>query len=298
MAQHIWLVLKIILLVLLFAVLYVSIHSLLHGLLRERRGLPFMRIRMMLEKEQRSRWLRSWYLVPRDLTSLTEIQGLLESSGLKIDAVDYTAGKRLLGFMVSLLCCVSYLAWELELLSGDLLLWIVGIWVLAGALLLSDKVILRVIREQRRAHIVRDIQIISSQLLYYKHSQMNIHSQLQRCVPLAMYIRKELQLMVNEWYEGSSEALQKFRRRMATDEADDFAETLNALRLHGSERYYDLLEERIRNYKEKLSLIREGRKEAVSYVLFLLSGIPIMYTFLIFIYPWVAESRVLFDSLG
>lgn len=298
MAQHIWLMLKILLLVLLFAAVYVSIHSLLHGLRRERRGLPFMRIRMMLERERRYRWFRSWFLVPREPSIMAEIQGLLEASGLKIDALDYTASKRLLGFMFSLLLSLSYIAWKLELMPGDQLLWATGICVMVIALLLNDKIILRMIREQRRARIVRDVQIVSSQLLYYRHSRMNVHSQLQRCVPLALFIRKELQLLVNEWYEGSSEALQKFRRRLATDEADDFAETLNALRMYGSERYYDLLEERIRSYKEKLSLIREGRKEAASYILFLISGIPIMYTFLIFIYPWVAESRVLFDALG
>lgn len=252
----------------------------------------------MLLDRRKYKFYRSLLLVPKDKVRLEELQSLLTACGLRVEAVDYTAGRRAL-IAISILVSVSiYIAWQWQLVEGIVLLIMIGVCGIIIGLLSADKLILRTVREQRRARIVQDVQVISSQLLYYRNSRLNIHHQLQRCVPLVSFIRKELQLLVNEWYEGSHEAILQFRRRLSTDEADDFAETLDALRQHDSESYYDLLQERIRSYKEKLELIRDGRKEATSYVLFLLSGIPILYTFLIFIYPWVAEARFLFDSLS
>jgi len=282
----------------LFATVYAAVSSLLHGILPRKPVLPLQRIRIMLEKQRRYRLLRSLRLVPKDESRLEELRSLLEACGWPIDAASYTAIRRLLIINFSLLGALAYWGWEKQWIPGTALLIVTAVCCAGLVVLGSDKLIWRALREQRRARIVREVQLVSSQLLYYKHSRMNLHNQLQRCVPLTSYIRKELQLLVNEWYEGAGEAIRRFRKRLATDEADDFAETLDALRLHGSEAYYDLLEERIRSYKEKLALIREGRKEATSYLLFVMSGVPILYTFLIFIYPWIAESRALFQSLG
>ena len=282
----------------LFGTTYAAVSSLLLYLLPRKPVLPLQRVRLMLEKRRRYRLLRSLFLVPKEESRLTELGSLLEACGWPIDAADYTAGKRLLIISFALIGALAYWGWEKQWIAGMALLAVAAVCVAVLVVLGCDKLIWRAMREQRRARIVREIQLVSSQLLYYKHSRMNLHHQLQRCVPLTSYIRKELQLLVNEWYEGAGEAIRRFRKRLATDEADDFAETLNALRLHGSETYYELLEERIHSYKEKLALIREGRKEATSYLLFVMSGVPIFYTFLIFIYPWVAESRVLFQSLG
>jgi len=282
----------------LFITTYVAVSSLILYLLPLRPALPLQRVKLMLEKRRRYRLLRCLFLVPKEESRLEELGSLLESSGWSIDATDYTAGKRLLIVVFTFGGMLAYWGWEKQWISGIALLAAAAVCVTVLVVLGCDKLIWRAMREQRRARIVREIQLVSSQLLYYKHSRMNLHHQLQRCVPLTSYIRKELQLMVNEWYEGAGEAIRRFRKRLMTDEADDFAETLNALRLHGSEHYYELLEERISYYKERLALIREGRKEATSYLLFVMSGVPIFYTFLIFIYPWVAEARVLFQSLG
>lgn len=75
-------------------------------------------------------------------------------------------------------------------------------------------------------------------------------------------------------------------------------ETLDALRLHESPEYYELLRVRIADYKEKIELAKESRKESTSYFLFVIAGIPILYTFQIFIYPWVREGQKLFQSLS
>jgi hypothetical protein len=282
----------------LFATAYVAVSSLLLCLLPRKPVLPLQRIRLMLEKRRRYRLLRALLLVPKEESRLDELRILLEACGWPIDAADYTAVKRLLIIGLTFIGAIAYRGWEQQWIAGMALIAVAAACVAALVVLGCDRLIWRAMREQRRARIVREIQLISSQLLYYKHSRMNLHHQLQRCVPLTSYIRRELQLLVNEWYEGAGEAIRRFRKRLATEEAYDFAETLNALRLHGSETYYELLQERIRSYKEKLALIRDGRKEATSYLLFVMSGVPIFYTFLIFIYPWVAESRVLFQSLG
>lgn len=291
---HMW---EAVVLVILFLAIYIAVSSLLLYLWPNRRIDPLRRIRLMLAQERKLRWYRRLRLLPKQSSQLEELRSLLTACGLQVDAADYAVVRRLLSAAVILVAAAAYLAWEQRWLAGSVLyiVWIIG--GAAAALLACDQMILRGMRERRRARIVQDLQAISLQLLYYRQSSLNIHSQLQRCVPLAVHIRKEMQLLVNEWYEGSGEAIAKFRRRLTVEEADDFAETLNALRLHGSERYYDLLEERARSYKEKLALIREGRREAASYVLFLIAGIPILYTFLIFIYPWVAESRYLFSTL-
>jgi hypothetical protein len=293
-----WMVLELVFMLLLFAAVYVCVRHLLHALLPEGRPFPFARIRELLAKQRRYRVLRSMFLVPRHESGLEEIRHLIASCGWTIDAVSYTAVKRFIVSLCVLLIVVVYAGWHFGWVEDAAVIWVVLVCGTVTVIASFDKSIMRTVREQRRAKIVHDVHVISSQLLYYRKSRLNVHGQLQRCVPLATYIRKELQLLVNEWYEGSGEAIRKFRDRLATDEAADFAETLYALHLYGGDRYYELLEERIRSYKEKLALIRDSRKEATSYVLFLLSGIPIMYTFLIFIYPWIAESRRLFDMLN
>lgn len=298
MTYQLWELLRIVIMILLFAVIFISVSHLLHGLLPARRIWPLERIRDMLFRKRKYRVLRSLFLVPRQESDLEELRSLLASCGWSMDAVNYTAWKRLV-IAVSIIALVAiYVISEIGWTSGKFLLWMTLVSAVLLVLAASDRIILRAVLEQRRAKIVQDVHVISAQLLYYRRSGLNLHGQLQRCLPLAMYIRKELQLLVNEWYEGPGEAIRKFRFRLATDEAIEFAETLLALHQYGSERYYELLEKRIRSYKEKLALVRESRKEASSYVLFLLSGIPIIYTFLIFIYPWVAESRYLFDSLS
>lgn len=297
-AASILLTTQIAVIVLLFVSLFIAVYTLLLVWLPRRTPLPLQRLREALAKQKRYRFLRSLLLVPRRESQLDELRSLFTACGIQSDAAVYEACKRLILFLCSLVLVHGSALWLAKADTPPLVIWLSVFSLVAIVLFSFDKALLRTLREHRRARIVQDVQVISSQLLYYKDSRLNLHVQLLRCLPLAGYIRKEMQLLVNEWYEGSHEALQRFRKRLSTDEADDFAETLHVLHLHDSKDYYDLLQERIRNYKEKLALIRDGRKEAASYMLFLLAGIPILYTFIIFIYPWVAEARYLFGTLG
>ncbi|MNC52820.1 hypothetical protein D3C75_1021900 [compost metagenome] len=85
---------------------------------------------------------------------------------------------------------------------------------------------------------------------------------------------------------------------MGTEEGHGFAETLNYLRLYDNEAYYHLLRRRVDDCKERLELLRDSRKESASYALFVIAALPIMYTFQIFIYPWVQEGQRLFQGLN
>ncbi len=127
---------------------------------------------------------------------------------------------------------------------------------------------------------------------------MNLHSKLLRCLPYTKTIRGELDLLTREWYESAEKAMKQFKNRLGTEEGISFAETLDSLRLNESEHFYDLLRQRIQDYKDKIDLTKESKKESHSYLLFILAGIPILNTFRVFVYPWVQEGQRLFESLN
>src|SRR5690606_19026827 len=121
---------------------------------------------------------------------------------------------------------------------------------------------------------------------------------LMRCLPLTRMIRGELTGLLNEWYHDPDQALSRFERRLGTEEAHGFAEILRSMRMHESEEVYGLLREMVNEYKARTELAKEGRKETFSYVLFVLAGIPILYMFQVFLYPWVLEASRLFEALN
>lgn len=228
---------------------------------------------------------------------MTERQALLAGCGYTGDAALYVLIRRLLLIAVPPLmlaaAALNYygLAWRLS-----------PVWLLfPSALCISliwDMPVLQYIRRIRSQRITKEIYVISSQLLYLSGSSLNVHTKLMRCVPYAKTIRADMQRLLGEWYHDAEGALHRFKLRLGTEEGLSFAETIDSLRLHEDEAYYALLRERLQDYKDKLELVKESRKESTSYVLFVLAGIPILYTFQIFIYPWVREGQRLFDSLN
>jgi hypothetical protein len=165
-------------------------------------------------------------------------------------------------------------------------------------MLMFDQTILHWVKRKREAKIVEEIYAVSKQLLFYSQSKMNLHSKLSKCVPYTQTIRSDLLLLLHEWYEDADQAVNRFKRRLAVSEAYSFAETLNSLRLDENEDYYALLRQRMQDYKEKIELGRESKKESMSYVLYVLAGIPILNTFRVFVYPWIEEGKKLFDALS
>lgn len=223
---------------------------------------------------------------------------LLRASGFPYDVSVYFIAKRSIAAMCLVVGGGAYAMHDSGMTIG--ISPIYGMLAAAVGLIfvMFDKSLLEAARIRRTQRIVNEIYMLSNQLLYYTGSRMNLHSKLIRCIPYTRVIRSEMQLLVNEWYQDADEALRQFKARLGTEEAFSFAETLNTLRLHESSSYYELLRQRIQDYKEKLDMAKESRKETTSYLLFVLAGIPILNTFRVFIYPWVSEGQKLFMILN
>lgn len=262
---------------------------------------------------RRSRWRISWqgwrrWTVPpwflrlwrtdRESAALHERRVWLIGCGLRIQPGLYLACRRMVIFLSF---SIAAFLWIFDML---------GIWPLRStwnAMLLSalpacaawfDGAALNVVRRYRTDRIRRELIAISSQLLYYTGSRLHLHGKLMRCLPLTGIIRTEMGMLLNEWYHDPDGAIRKFKERLGTEEAYGFSECLRSLRLHESDDVYDLLRELVREYKAKIELAKQGRKETASYLLFVLAGVPILYTFQIFLYPWVQEASRLFDALN
>lgn len=169
--------------------------------------------------------------------------------------------------------------------------------LLAGALWV-DRTWLRAVQKMRSLQFTKEIYVVSNQLLYFADSNLNIHAKLMRCMPYTKAMRVDMERLLAEWYHDPALALRQFKLRVGTEDGMSFVETIDAIRQHESSQYYELLRIRISDYKEKLELAKDSRKESTSYVLFIIAGIPILYTFQVFIYPWVREGQKLFQSLG
>ncbi|MCM3749077.1 hypothetical protein M3223_17105 [Paenibacillus pasadenensis] len=235
----------------------------------------------------------------RSSPMLLEREKLFAGCGWIVDAAYYAASRRIGLSVIPGLAMVMAVGNWLGFVQGMLLP--VYVWLLLAVLivlLLADKSVLQALRLARTARVVREIHTVSTQLLYLQGSSLHIHAKLMRCVPYTRTIRRELQHLLGEWYHDAGSAIREFKERIGTEDVISFAETIDSLRQHEDEAYYELLRARIRDYKEKLETMKESRKESSSYVLFIIAGIPILYTFQVFIYPWVRESQKLFDSLN
>lgn len=239
-----------------------------------------------------------WRIIPQ-AGDLAERQQLLSLAGASFSVSVYVLFRKLF-----LLLC-SLIAVGLSLVSNEAKRgWFLQPMVLYTALLIVlvllcfDRVWLEWLSKRRRTKVVAEIFVLSRQLLYFSNSRMNLHAKLTRCIPFTYTIKDEMYTLINDWYEGPLKAIEQFKHRLQVDEAYSFAETLSAIHLNEDESYYELLRERIRDYKEKLELDRESKKESTSYVLFLLAGVPILYTFRVFIHPWAAEGQKIFQTLN
>jgi hypothetical protein len=242
-------------------------------------------------------WLKVWQ-TDKESVSLQERRMLLSGCGIRYPPEVYLAYRRCL-LSVLPIAGVAVYGFEEKGLLPSLLSWNVlfGLF-LALILTACDRIWLQSIRRYRTDRIRREIVAVSSQLLYYTGSKLHLHGKLMKCLTLTRHIRGEMGLLLNEWYHDADTALKRFKERLGTDEASGFAESMRSLRLNESQEIYDLLREVVRDYKAQIELAKDGRKETTSYLLFVLAGIPILYTFQIFLYPWVQEAAKLFDALN
>jgi hypothetical protein len=241
-------------------------------------------------------WLRL-FRISRDSHAFRERELLLASCGVTVDPAWYMLA-RFAGSGILIVAALASAAMLGVNVMSPAVQLAVGIPALLVGLLALDRMWLRTIGKLRSLQMTKEIYTISNQLLYLADSSLHIHAKLTRCIPFTKTMRGDMERLLAEWYHDPASALQRFKTRLGTDDGMSFVETLDALRLHESREYYELLRVRIEDYKDKLELAKEGRKESTSYVLFLLAGIPILYTFQVFIFPWVKEGQKLFESLG
>jgi hypothetical protein len=258
-----------------------------------------VRISVLAKGNKLSHVMAKLLWIQKDSKIIEERKQLLIGCGVLWDPIFYEAGRRLAVWMLMALSCAAYAAFHHPAIT----FFINPIYVLTVSLslmifVLFDRKLLAQLKERRSHRIVKEIYLISHQLLYYSGSQMNLHAKLTRCLSQTRTLRGNFQLLLNEWYQNSEAAIRSFKLRLGTDEAYSFGETLNAIRLNEHEDYYHLLQQRIADYKERIELTRESRKEAVSYLLFVLAGLPILNTFRVFMYPWIVEGQQLFNSIN
>lgn len=264
-----------------------------------RRRLNIGTFSSLIVEKSPPRWLLRIMMAYPGPSRLEERSQLLAGAGFRLHPLWY-------GLLKRLFICLHF-AWGLSLwIFRGMLPWTMDGAILLQAALLAaslsiivcDRPLLKSIGRHRSHRIIEEVYSVSNQLLYFAGSRMNLHGKLARCLPYTRVIRAEWHMLLNEWYMDGERAIARFRQRLGTDEAYSFAETLNSLRQHDDEAFYGLLKQRIQDFKEKLELIRDSRKESVSYLLFVLAGLPILYTFRIFIYPWVEEGSRLFQTLN
>ncbi|CDN43055.1 Putative uncharacterized protein [Paenibacillus sp. P22] len=240
--------------------------------------------------------LAFWKLY-RDSLDYKARAALLAGCGLEYDPGFYLLVRRIAmqSCILGVTGCGAWLAiGEARPVQAVIMAVFAAVFVCAYA----DKSILGAWKKARSRRVIQEVHAISVQLLYLQGSSLHIHAKLMRCVPYTRSIRSDLQRLLGEWYHDAEQSIRQFKHRIGTEEGMSFAETIESLRVHDHEAYYVLLRERIRDYKDKLELLKESRKESSSYMLFMLAGIPILYTFQVFIYPWVRESQALFNSLN
>ncbi|CAM4477760.1 hypothetical protein [Paenibacillus tarimensis] len=243
-------------------------------------------------------WLLRLLGISRSSAYYLEREAALAGCGLSVDPGLYAAVRRML--VIGSVGCGAALALYPEVVpvQGLPVYGPATLFFAAAAAFLWDLPMLEAFRGYRSERMMREIHAISNQLLYFAGSSLHIHAKLTRCLPYTSAIRVDLERMLGEWYHDADSALRRFKQRLGTAEGAGFVETIEAMRMHEDEAYYELLKGRITDYKAKLELRKETRKESASYVLFILAGVPILYTFQIFIYPWVQEGQKLFQSLN
>ncbi|PWV95587.1 hypothetical protein DFQ01_12658 [Paenibacillus cellulosilyticus] len=233
----------------------------------------------------------------RSHPSFMEREALISGCGVEGDPALYIVLRRIALSVICPAAAVIIMYWRTRAGSWPSV-FVVGGIIIASIMLYFDLPWLRSIHRMRSHRITKDVFQISNQLLYFAGSNLHLHTKLSRCVPFATVVQNDLQRLLAEWYHDAEEALRRFKQRLGTDDGASFVETLDSLRLHDNEEFYKLLRQRIQDYKEKLELAKESRKETTSYVLFTVAGLPIMYMFEVFLYPWVREGQQLFQSLN
>lgn len=156
---------------------------------------------------------------------------------------------------------------------------------------------IRLLRTTNERRQIEAIILCIQQLVYLRDFPMNLHSKLQKCIPLSGCIRPYLVQLTMDWYMDPIRAIEQFRTQLNHNQADGFCDTLRALFEVGDEQFYEHLKSRMLDLKLLLRQRKEAQKETRSYMFFILAGIPLIHSFQIFLYPWLAESSNVIQTI-
>lgn len=268
------------------------------SLLPSQKGILYRRIWGWQKYEPSARLLRI-LRIDREKLLHSERAILLAGCGFELSVLTYFTCRRLLlvgsmAVFAVLLTGLYYGAWQASMPIVSLAVCLIA----ALCMLIWDRYWLKLYRELRAVAITREIYAISHQLLYFEDSSLHIHNKLRRCLPYSRLLRKDMETLLAEWYHDPASALNSFKQRIGTAEGISFVESIDALRQQHNASFYELLRAHLRDYKERLELAKESRKETGSYMLFVIAGIPILYTFQVFLYPWVQEVNKLMSHMN
>ena len=239
-------------------------------------------------------WLKLFFIPPHHPPSTRRTSVL--QAGIPLSYSYY-----LLLYRASLVICITFLTILVGfsfIYKAPILTLLIISHIVLLLMLLNERWWLKLWVRRRQKQIIYDLFQLSYHLLYFADSHMTIYSKLKRCLPYTTALRRDVELLLMEWTQDADYALKRFKERLACHEAVSFIDTIQALKQHQDDTFYLLLRERIEEYKTHLDLENESKKETSSYVLFVLAGIPILYTFQVFIYPWVKEVQSLLLHLN
>lgn len=272
--------------------------SMLFSLAPSKRGTLYKRIWGWQKYEPSIKLLRI-LRIDREMLLHSERAILLAGCGFELSVLTYYTCRRLLlsgcvAMLLALVAGIYYGVWHASMQIVSVAVCLIA----ALCMLIWDQYWLKLYRELRAVAITREIYAISHQLLYFEDSSLHIHNKLRRCLPYSRLLRKDMETLLAEWYHDPILALNSFKQRIGTAEGISFVESIDALRQQHNASFYELLRAHLRDYKERLELAKESRKETGSYVLFIIAGIPILYTFQVFLYPWVQEVNKLMSLMN
>ncbi|MCM3634674.1 hypothetical protein [Paenibacillus camelliae] len=251
------------------------------------------------QKHEPSAKLLRLLRIDREQLQNSERAILLAGCGFELSVLTYYTCRRLLLGGCTLLLLALTAGIYYRILHASMAVVSVAACIIAAlCMLLWDQYWLKLYRELRAVAITREIYAISHQLLYFEDSSLHIHNKLRRCLPYCRLLRRDMETLLAEWYHDPALALNSLKLRIGTAEGISFVECIDALRQQHNASFYELLRAHLRDYKERLELAKESRKETGSYVLFVIAGIPILYTFQVFLYPWVQEVNKLMSLMN
>lgn len=215
-----------------------------------------------------------------------ELEQLLEESGLPLTAIQF----KIIGRMIVLIALIVLTITNYPFIDLGFGFWLKFIAILL--LPLTYKPILVVIKHDREIKVISEVHIAAKHIRIFMMGKKPLYQALLEVSTLQnlTYIKKPLNLLLNEWLQDSDLAFENFRKRLGTKDGQDFAKALKTLNEFPNESTLDMLRSREILYKKNLRHLSDSKSETKSLLNFIIASLPFVITLITFIYPWAKES--------